>query len=98
MPKRTDKEADVRSRNRMPVWEIVGDQFNAEIRGRERVCYELRCEYCSADMIVEKTRWLTREEGANNGLTRPCPYCFRASYMPDAVAWAHKRGWDLKLN
>jgi hypothetical protein len=49
-------------------------------------------------MIVEKTRWLTREEGANNGLTRPCPYCFRASYMPDAVAWAHKRGWDLKLN
>jgi hypothetical protein len=96
MPKRTSEEADVQSRHRMPIWEIV-ETFNSEIRGRERSCLELRCAYCQGDMIVEKRRWFTREEGKNNGLTRPCPYCFRASYMPDAKAYAHKQGWDLTL-
>jgi hypothetical protein len=95
MAKRTPKEADVLSKYRMPIWEIIAD-FNSEIRGRERSCLELRCAYCSNDMIVEERRWYKRDE-KNNGLTRPCPYCFRSSYMPDAEAHAHKQGWDLNL-
>lgn len=95
MAKRTPKEADVLSKYRMPIWEII-DTFKAEIRGRERSCLELRCAYCSADTVVEERRWYKRDE-TNNGLTRPCPYCFKASYMPDAEAHAHKQGWDLNL-
>jgi hypothetical protein len=95
MPKRTPLEADILSKYRMPVWEVV-EEFRSEIRGRERSCLELRCAYCLKDMIVEKVGWYKRDE-PNNGLTRPCPYCFRASYMPDAEAHAHKQGWDFNL-
>lgn len=95
MTKRTPEENDVLSRRRVPVWKIV-ETFKSEIRGRERSCLELRCAYCLNDMIVEERRWYKRDE-RNSGLTRPCPYCFRASYMPDAVAYAHKKGWDISL-
>jgi hypothetical protein len=86
---------DIRSHRRMPVWQVV-EEFRQELRGKERSCLELRCEYCSRDVIVEKTPWYKRTD-QNNGLTRPCPYCFRASYMPDAEAQAAKQGWDLSL-
>lgn len=80
----------------MPVWDVL-EEYRQEIRGKDRACLELECPYCNRHTIVEKRLWFKRDEGHNNGLTRPCPYCFRASYMPDAEAYAHKQGWDLAL-
>lgn len=56
------------------------DTFKGDIRGKERLCLEIKCPRCEACFIIEDALWSKLPLAYN--LTRPCPYCWRASYLP----------------
>lgn len=76
------------------IWR-PSEPFKAELQGKDKTCVELRCPYqeCRGSFIVQLPRW-AHETGQ---LTRPCPYCFRSSYLPDADVRAHARGLEVEL-
>ncbi len=76
------------------IWR-PSEPFITDLAGKERECVELRCPYpeCRGSFIVHAKFW-SRDTGQ---LTRPCPYCFRSSYVPHAESLAHARGLELTL-
>jgi hypothetical protein len=76
------------------IWR-PSEPFVTDLAGRERECVELKCPYsgCRASFIVHAKHW-SRDTGQ---LTRPCPYCFRTSYLPNASELAHARGLEVTL-
>lgn len=76
------------------IWR-PSEPFKTELQGKTKLCIELRCPYlgCRGSFIVHKARW----EHDTHQLTRPCPYCFRTSYLPDADTRAHARGLEVTL-
>lgn len=60
-------------------YEVV-EEFKSDIRGKERLCIEVKCLRCDGHFILEAKNWLNLPLAYN--LTRPCPYCFKASYLP----------------
>jgi hypothetical protein len=71
--------------DRMGSWSY-DERFKTELGGRERLCVELTCphEECGRSFIVALNDHKQCQDGGV--LTRPCPYCFRASYVPTAAA------------
>lgn len=81
----------------MGIWR-PSEPFKIELQGQEKICVELRCPYvgCRGSFIVHKKRWETSFPNQTI-LTRPCPYCFRSSYFPDAEERANVKGLKVVI-
>jgi predicted nucleic-acid-binding Zn-ribbon protein len=79
---------------RFPVFEVDED---------DHVCLHVTCTRCTYTHIVRKDPWLagecitrTKADKSLDGLeywpyTRPCPYCFKPSRIPDDLLPLERR-------